>query len=109
MIRVVHPGSGSRIRILTFYPSRIPTRNTGGNIALSFAGRDGPQASGNILINNEKVVARYTDRKFHLIKNVFKRFMLATMIVLKFLLQQTNQYLMVGVFLSLWFRKRKIV
>jgi hypothetical protein len=23
MIRVVHPGSGSRIRILTFYPSRI--------------------------------------------------------------------------------------
>ncbi len=24
MIRVVHPGSGSRMRILTFYPSRIP-------------------------------------------------------------------------------------
>jgi hypothetical protein len=24
MIRVVHPGSGSRIWMLTFYPSRIP-------------------------------------------------------------------------------------
>jgi hypothetical protein len=24
MIRVVHPGSGSRIRIMTFHPSRIP-------------------------------------------------------------------------------------
>jgi hypothetical protein len=24
MIRAVHPGSGSRIRILIFYPSRIP-------------------------------------------------------------------------------------
>ncbi len=24
MIRVIHPGSGSRIRILIFYPSRMP-------------------------------------------------------------------------------------
>ncbi len=54
------PGSGSWL--FTHPGSRIRTRNTGGNIALSFAGRDGPQASGNILINNEKPVARYTDR-----------------------------------------------
>jgi hypothetical protein len=51
MIRVVHPGSGSRIRTLTFYPSRIldpgssgqkgtgsriRIRNTGSNIRVSY-------------------------------------------------------------------------